>query len=476
MNIIFFFLHPNRILPKTIYGQMVAILISSLLVTLLLITFLLSALRPAIPPLPEGPWPSALAIETGIRAIRAVPVSEKATMSRGFSTPDLRFQVNAAFPCVPRTMDHEAELLRRILQSHLPEDKETLQVFNCEKYEGAEKTTNVFLPRDDIHLSIRSGINFQLAQIMHMTLPITVPFISLLVMTGALSIWSIWRVNRPLSTLASYAETLGYDSASSPIKEQGPREVRHVIRAFNRMQTRISAAASERTRMLMSVSHDLRTPLTRLSMRVEMGGEDAAPEAMRHDLNLMKQMLNGALSFLKGQREAEIFEAVELGSLIESLCEEFSAVGRDVQYQGAVRLPCYCQPVSIARAVSNLIENGLKYGEQAKVDAWANDGQIFIEVQDRGSGIPETMRQAMLQPFARMDQARSSDGSLGLGLSIVHDVVARHHGTIEFRDAAPSSGLIVRLVLPERLKANSPANRSKPVFSSHSSRSSTPQL
>ncbi|WP_225197544.1 ATP-binding protein [Gluconobacter oxydans] len=463
-----------RALPKTIYGQMVAILISSLLITLFIVAFLLNALRPAIPPLPEGPWPSALAIETGIRAIRAVPVSERETMSRGFSTPDLRFQVNAAFPCLPRPMDHEGELLRRILQSHLPADKETLQVFNCAEYGEKEKTTNVFLPRDGIHLSIRSGINFQMAQIMHMTLPITVPFISLLVMTGALSIWSIWRVNRPLSTLASYAETLGYDSASSPIKEQGPREVRHVIRAFNRMQTRISAAASERTRMLMSVSHDLRTPLTRLSMRVEMGGEDAASEAMRHDLNLMKQMLNGALSFLKGQRDVEPLETVELGSLIESLCEEFSAVGRDVQYQGAMRLPCFCEPVSIARAISNLVENGLKYGQQTRVDAWSSDGQIFIEVQDRGPGIPESMRQAMLQPFARMDPARGSDGSLGLGLSIVHDIIARHHGTIEFRDAQPS-GLIVRLILPERLKAPQRTAPSKPAFSVHPSSSSYPQ-
>lgn len=474
MNSMSFSRRLNSVLPKTIYGQMVAILISSLLVTLLIVALLLNALCPAIPPLPEGPWPSALAIETGIRAIRAVPSSEREAVAHGFSTPDLRLQINSAFPCLPRPMDHEGELLRRILQAYLPEDKETLQVFNCAQYGEAEKTTTVFLPRDGIHLSIRSGINFQLAQIMHMTLPITVPFISLLVMTGALSIWSIWRVNRPLSTLASYAETLGYDSASVPIKEQGPREVRHVIRAFNRMQTRISAAASERTRMLMSVSHDLRTPLTRLSMRVEMGGEDAAPEAMRHDLNLMKQMLNGALSFLKGQREEELFEVVELGSLIESLCEEFSAVGRDVQYQGAIRLPCFCQPVSIARAVSNLIENGLKYGGQAKVDAWSSDGQVFIEIQDRGPGIPEMMRQAMLQPFARMDQARSFDGSLGLGLSIVHDIVARHHGTIEFRDAS-SSGFIVRLVLPERLKASTPVGRSKAVFSSRSTLSSTLQ-
>lgn len=464
----------NRILPQTIYGQMVAILICSLFVTLFIVAFLLDALRPAIPPLPEGPWPSALAIETGIRALRAAPLPARETIAHGFSTGDLRFQVNAAFPCIPRSMDHEAELLRLILRSNLTEDRATLQVFNCGGYQGVEKTTNVFLPRDGIHLAIRSGINFQIPQIMHMTLPITVPFLSLLVMTGALSVWSIWRVNRPLAVLAEYAETLGYDSVSAPIQEQGPKEVRRVIRAFNRMQARLSTAAEERTRMLMSVSHDLRTPLTRLSMRVEMGGEDAAPEVMRHDLDLMKQMLNGALAFLKYQRETEAFEAVELGSLIESLCEEFSAVGRNVLYQGAFRLPCFCQPVSIARAISNLVENGLKYGQNVKVNAWSHDERIIIEVQDSGPGIPESLQQAMLQPFARMDQARSSDGSLGLGLSIVHDIIARHHGTIEFRHARPA-GFIVRLILPQRLKAQQRAIHSKPAVSSPLSSLPSPQ-
>lgn len=464
----------GRILPQTIYGQMVAVLICSLFVTLFIVAFLLDALRPAIPPLPEGPWPSALAIETGIRALRAVPIPERETTAHGFSTKDLRFQVNAAFPCVPRPMDHEADLLRRILRSSLTEDRATLQVFNCGGYQGVEKTTNVFLPRDGIHLAIRSGINFQIPQIMHMTLPITVPFLSLLVMTGALSVWSIWRVNRPLAVLAEYAETLGYDSVSAPIQEQGPKEVRRVIRAFNRMQARLSTAAEERTRMLMSVSHDLRTPLTRLSMRVEMGGEDAAPEVMRHDLDLMKQMLNGALAFLKYQRETEAFEAVELGSLVESLCEEFSAVGRNVLYQGAFRLPCFCQPVSIARAISNLVENGLKYGQNVKVNAWSHDERIIIEVQDSGPGIPESLQQAMLQPFPRMDQARSSDGSLGLGLSIVHDIIARHHGAIEFRNARPA-GFIVRLILPQRLKAQQRAIHSKPAVSSPLSSPPSPQ-
>ncbi|GEN64801.1 hypothetical protein AOE01nite_30250 [Acetobacter oeni] len=433
----------RRLLPQTLFGQMVAILSISLLLTLSVVVLLLRALRPAIPPLPVGPWPDTLAVETAIRSLRAIPLSARQQAAEGMSTAGFHFQLNKAFPCIPLPTDHETELVHRILRHDFPGDAASMGVVKCE----ADGTifTNIILPKDNIHISVIS--NFNLHDVIHMTLPITVPFLSLLVMTGALSLWSVWRVNRPLSILARKADTLGYDTTSPLLEEQGPREVRRVIRAFNRMQNRLRMAAEERTRMLMSIGHDLRTPLTRLSMRVELGGEDASPSAMRNDLTLMKQMLNGALAFLNGQRETEPFEVVELGSLLESLCEEFSATGKQVSYEGAHETACFCQPVSISRAVNNLIENGLKYGKDVRVDAWPENDRAIIEVEDSGPGIPDHMRLEMLQPFVRMDRARSADGSLGLGLSIVQDVMARHQGSITFRDAAPT-GLIVRLTLP----------------------------
>ncbi len=437
------FLLLRRLFPQTLFGQMVAILATSLLLTLCVVILLLRALRPAIPPLPVGPWPDTLAIETAIRSLRSIPLSVREQAAEGMSSAGIHFQLNKAFPCTPLPADHETELVHRILRHDFPGDAASMSVVKCET--GNRVFTNIILPEDNIHIAVIS--NFNLHDVIHMTLPITVPFLSLLVMTGALSVWSVWRVNRPLSILARKADTLGYDTTSPLLEEQGPREVRRVIRAFNRMQSRIRMAAEERTRMLMSIGHDLRTPLTRLSMRVELGGDDASPRAMRNDLTLMKQMLNGALTFLDGQREAEPFEVVELGSLLESLCEEFSSTGKQVAYEGVHETACFCQPVSISRAVNNLIENGLKYGKNVHVDAWPENDQVIIEVADSGPGIPDHMRLEMLQPFARMDRARSADGSLGLGLSIVQDVVARHQGSITFRDAAPR-GLIVRLTLP----------------------------
>lgn len=449
----------RRILPNTIYGQVVVILISSLFVTMFLVGFLLHALQPATPSVPDGLWPHVVAVESAIRSIRAVPPATRPQLAAGLSTPIFRFRMRDPFACVAVPLDHETSVLAKILARDVADATHSVTVLKCHDPVRDEDAISISFPEDGLHAAIISRMEFH--DYLHMILPIIVPVLSLLVMTGALSIWSIWRVNRPLSILAAKAETLGYDVASPPLEERGPREVRHVTRAFNRMQTRLSAAAAERTRMLMSISHDLRTPLTRLSMRVEMGGEDAAPEAMRNDLALMKQMLNGALAFLKGQRETEAFETVELGSLLESLCEEFSMVGKDVAYDGAFRLACRGQPVSMARAVNNLVENGLKYGGRVWVKAWLEDGQVIIDVRDDGPGIPAAMRATMLEPFTRLDRARSADGSLGLGLSIVHSIVAHHHGSITFRDAAPH-GLIVRLTLPQRLSRGDMLSLSEP--------------
>lgn len=438
----------RRVLPNTIYGQVVGILISSLFITLFLVAFLLRVLRPGTPSVPDGLWPHVVAIETAIRSIRAVPPAMRPQLAEGLSTPIFRFRMQEAFPCVSVPLDHETAILSKILVRDVASASRTIRVLKCRDPATDEESISITFPEDGLQAAIISKMEFH--DYLHMTLPIIVPVLSLLVMMAALSIWSIWRVNRPLAILAEKAGTLGYDMMSPPLEEWGPREVRHVTRAFNRMQMRLAAAAAERTRMLMSISHDLRTPLTRLSMRVDMGGEDAAPEAMRNDVALMKQMLNGALAFLKGQRETEAFETVDLGSLLESLCEEFSTVGKDVAYDGVFPLACHCQPVSMARAVNNLIENGLKYGGWVRVNAWPEDGQAIIEVVDGGLGIPESMRAAMLEPFARMDQARSADGSLGLGLSIVHSIIIRHHGSITFGEANPH-GLIVRLTFPRRL-------------------------
>ncbi|MBL7240935.1 ATP-binding protein [Komagataeibacter rhaeticus] len=435
------------LLPRTVYGQMGAIVISSMLVTIFVVAVLVFALRPAVPPLPEGPWPNALAIETAIDALRASPPEARAAVARGMSSPDAGFQTTAPFPCVPVPTGHFSILLRRILQAQAGNRNALIRVSTCAADSSGMTSTHIDMPREGIFITLHNGINHHLPQLMRATLPLIVSFLSLLVIMGALSLWSLWRINRPLKVLANKAENFGYDITPEPLTEQGPVELRRVARAFNRMQARIAAAAEERTRMLMAIGHDLRTPLTRLSMRIEMGGDDAAPAALRNDLWLMNRMLNGALAFLKGQGDTEPAEPVDLGALVESVCAEFEATGRQVTCQGDLGLTCLCQPVALARVVNNLIDNACKYGTRVQVGIQRDGDTAVIDVADDGPGIPAEMHDTVLLPFARLDPARSSDGGLGLGLSIIHDIVQRHRGSVTFHHNRPH-GLRVRITLP----------------------------
>ncbi|AXY23255.1 Osmolarity sensor protein EnvZ [Komagataeibacter saccharivorans] len=435
------------LLPRTVYGQMVAIVISSMMVTIFVVAFLVFVLRPTVPPLPEGPWPNALAIETAIDALRAGPPEIRAVIARGMSTPDVSFQTTGPFPCVPIPTEHFSVLLRRILKAQMNNRNAVIKESTCAADSSGMTSTHIDMPREGIFITAHNGINHHLPQLMRATLPLIVSFLSLLVIMGTLSLWSLWRINRPLKVLANKAETFGYDITPEPLTEQGPVELRRVARAFNRMQARIAAAAEERTRMLMAIGHDLRTPLTRLSMRIEMGGADASPAALRNDLWLMNRMLNGALSFLKGQGDTEPAERVDIGALVESVCAEFEATGRNVIYQGDLGLTCLCQPVAVSRMVNNLIDNACKFGSTVQVDTRRNGNEAIIEVADDGPGIPTEMHDVVLLPFARLDPARSSDGGLGLGLSIIHDIVQRHRGSLNFQSNQPH-GLRVCIALP----------------------------
>jgi signal transduction histidine kinase len=247
--------------------------------------------------------------------------------------------------------------------------------------------------------------------------------------------------------MANTVEKFGLDVAVAPLPEHGPCEFRRLAQTFNRMQQRIAQLLNERSHMLMAVGHDLRTPLTRLKLRIELDDTLATRQDLLCELYLMQRMINGALSFLDNRRITEATEDVDLGSLVESICIGFADSGKDVVYTGTYGLNCSCQPTAITRAVNNLIENGCRYGTHVVADVRRQDQHVIIDIRDDGPGIPAKMREIVMQPFARLDPARASDGGLGLGLSIVRDVVRRHGAELILMDAEPK-GLLVRIRLP----------------------------
>jgi len=433
--------------PRTISKQLICILIVCMVTTIFLIAALLYEFRPYVPPLPDGPWPNALAIETGIEAIRSAPEGLRATIAERISTKDLMFQTGHPPECLSLAQDHLSELLRRILNVRFGQEGENIIVKTCALDMNGDTVASVHLPSQGIFVLARESVHFHWPQILRMTLPLIVSFGSLLVMIIVISIWCIRRINHPLTVLASRAEAFGYDISPAPLPEKGPTEIRNVACAFNRMQARIAYVVEERKRILMAVGHDLRTPLTRLSLRVEMGGSELEQATMRRDLVMMNRMLNGALAFLKEEEEAASTEVVDIGSLVESLCSDFTDMGKNVVFSGNAKLVCVCDAVALSRAISNLIDNACKFGENVSVNLWCQDDHAMIEVVDDGPGIPAEFRETAILPFARLDPARTSQGGLGLGLAIVKAIVDRHYGKLMFTDASPH-GLIARIAIP----------------------------
>jgi signal transduction histidine kinase len=268
--------------------------------------------------------------------------------------------------------------------------------------------------------------------------------------SGGLWVWLTWTVNRPLNRFSFAAERVGLDVNAAPLAEQGPAQLKRAIRAFNEMQVRLQRFLSDRTRMLGAISHDLRTPLTRLRLRVETDRVAAEKDKMLADIDTMEAMLTSTLSFVRGVDEVEAPDVVDLDSLLQTVCDLISDLGAEVAFSGPGRTRYHCRPQSIMRALTNVVANAAKYGGKAAVSLERlNDQGFIIEIEDNGPGIPAAEKDKVFEPFYRTASARDSDREgIGLGLAIARNIILAHGGTIELIDRLPH-GLVVRIFLPE---------------------------
>lgn len=264
--------------------------------------------------------------------------------------------------------------------------------------------------------------------------------------------WLTWTVNAPLMRFAQAAERVGLDVHTAPLPEQGPAQLRRAIHAFNLMQVRLQRMLTDRTLMLAAISHDLRTPLTRLRLRIETGRVEGDHAKMLSDIETMEAMLSSTLSFVRGVDDAEVQEAVDLDLALQTVCDMISDVGGSVAYEGTPRCRYLCKPQALMRALTNVIGNAAKYGRRARVTLRRQQGLGFvIDVDDDGPGIPDDEKRKVFEPFYRTSAARELDSEgMGLGLSIARSVILSHGGSIELRDAVPR-GLAVHITLPQTL-------------------------
>jgi signal transduction histidine kinase len=252
-----------------------------------------------------------------------------------------------------------------------------------------------------------------------------------------------------LSSFAKAAENFSFDGTAAPLPERGPSEIRSVAKALNRMRQRITALIDDRTKMLAAISHDLRTPITRMRLRSEFIEDEGHRSRMLHDLDQMRSMLESVLSFLRNDRKLETMTLVDIASSLHLITDQFADMGHSVSYVGPEHAMATVRPDDLHRSVTNLVENAVKFGAEAIVRLTASPDIMIIEVEDDGPGISDARKETMLEPFVRGDEARNMDeaSGFGLGLSIARSIVVAHGGELSLNDRKPH-GLIVRIRLP----------------------------
>lgn len=265
---------------------------------------------------------------------------------------------------------------------------------------------------------------------------------------AALGVWAARWVTAPLARFARAAERLGTDVDAPPLAEHGPREIRQAARAFNGMQSRLRRLLADRALMLGALSHDLGTVLSRLRLRTEAIADPDLRQKTEADLGAMEEMLQSSLSFARDDADAEPATWVDLAVLVQSLCDDLVDLGRSVRYEGPAHLRFHGRPVSLRRAIANLVDNALRYGGEAEVRLTPEDQTVELTVADRGPGIPASQCERVFLPFFRLEGSRSREtGGTGLGLTVARSVVRRHGGEVKLEDRR-GGGLLVRVRLP----------------------------
>lgn len=264
----------------------------------------------------------------------------------------------------------------------------------------------------------------------------------------ALTLIAVRWVTRPLKTLAEAAEKLGADIDQPPLDEQGPLEVSRAARAFNTMQQRLAAFINDRTRVLTAMSHDLKTPITRLRLRAELLDDAQLRAKFVGDLEGMEAMVSATLDFMRGLESREPAQPLDVMALLESLQEDARELGGKVGIEGKTLKPYHGHPQALKRCLSNLIGNAVQYGKAATIKVADSADRLQICIRDEGPGIPENELERVFEPFHRLEVSRSRDtGGTGLGLSIARNIARAHGGDIVLRNL-PQGGLEAVLTLP----------------------------
>jgi len=308
---------------------------------------------------------------------------------------------------------------------------------------------------ESINVTLRDGENLRLSVLppaFAMEPPKTDfrPVLALFMLSIAALAYLVARMTTsPLKKLAQAAKNLGNDINHPPLKLTGVSEIRQASAAFNAMQARIRQYIAQRTEMLAAITHDLQTPLTRLRLRLEKVSDCELQQRLIGDLSAMQEMVREGLDLARSTDTNETMQALDLDSLLDSVCADATDAGQEVVLVGRSAMRAFGRPMGLRRCLVNLIDNAVKYGHNARVTVDRTKGAARIRIRDSGPGIDAAELARVFEPFYRVESSRSREsGGTGLGLTIARNIAEQHGGTIALANH-PEGGLEVTLMLPE---------------------------
>jgi len=411
----------------------------------------------------ENPWVSHVLpgkVVTLLQSLDSAPSAQRQTIITAAQEPGLRIHIlDAPTQDAAYRIDTDSELLKNRVEALLASPR-TILVAERSLVPGTRASSVADLRELLVQATLADGHwleverrfkpipRIELVQASPSPASIAIAIALGGIVCALLSIIASRLISAPLSELSHAASHVGGSGEALPVRVSGPREIATLMQAFNRMHDRIRRFNEDRTRMFASMSHDLRTPLTRLRLRIEINEDIPDHKKMLAELDGTNSLIESILSFAEEDAKREPRSLLDVSALVEGICQDASDLGEPVTFTGPRGVNIIGRPIALRRAVFNLVDNAIKYGKTALVTLRLQAGQIVITVEDEGPGIPWAQRDKVFEPFYRMDEARDPNtGGVGLGLSVTRSIVLEHGGEIALLNRK-GGGLCVRLTLP----------------------------
>src|SRR6185312_9393532 len=365
---------------RGISGQIAALVVVSIAALHLIITasFLLHRPDQAEPASDRGHGQLAAAVQL----LGAAPASERprlnADIARAFPQLGIEILPSGQMPAA----DDADRFNRHGLQRRLGHD---YRIFHLAS-DGGTRKVGIGLPHG---MMISANVPPDRPRPPFLGGPWMMTLLFAVISVTLLGLWAARALTAPLSSFARAAESFSLNGAAAPLPERGPEEIRSVARALNRMRERITGLIDDRTKMLAAISHDLRTPITRMRLRSEFIEDETYRSRMLDDLDQMRAMLESVLSFLRNGRRSEAMTLADIASTLQLITDQFADMGRKVAYDGPAHAMATVRPDDLHRAVTNLVENAVRFGAEAVIRLHVSQDQLTIDVEDDGPGISD---------------------------------------------------------------------------------------